>query len=71
MKEANAFIFGLKLAEWPDAKVFDQPQDSELNGLEINYKFEDKASFSALRLRAECVKFEVDLDPQYVNDSEI
>ena len=64
IKAANAELLGMQLAEWPDTKVFDQPMDAESNGLEIAYRFEDKASFSLLRLKAEQIKAEVELDPE-------
>ncbi|MDO9140531.1 MAG: hypothetical protein Q7U38_09420, partial [Methylobacter sp.] len=35
MKEANAELLALNLARWPNTKVFDQPIESDLNGLEI------------------------------------
>ena len=71
IKEANAELIALNLARWPTSKVFDQPSDSELNGLDIQYRFEDKNSFSLLRLKAEKIQFEVDLDPEWVEESEI
>lgn len=64
IKAANAELLGMQLAEWPDTKVFDQPLDAEMNGLEIAYRFEDKASFSVLRLKAEQIKAEVELDAE-------
>lgn len=71
MRDANAFVFNMNLAQWPESKVFDQPQDSELNSIELLYRFEDDESFSVLRVRAEKLTFEVDLDPQYVENPEI
>ena len=71
IKEANAAVFGLKLARWPDSKVFDQPQEADLNGLEIGYRFEDEQSFSLLRIKAEQLSFEVDLDPYFLDEANI
>jgi hypothetical protein len=62
MESANAGLFALNLVQWPDTKVFDQPLESDKNGLEILYRFEDDKSFSLLKLKAEQVKYEVDLD---------
>lgn len=64
MKAANAELFEMQLAKWPKTKVFDQPQDAELNGLEILYRFEDKDSFSLLRVKAEQIKAELELDAE-------
>ncbi len=71
MKEANAELFALNLAKWPNIKVFDQPIESDLNGLEIQYRFQDESSFSVLKIKAEQLKYEVDLDPNFVEESEI
>lgn len=71
LKDANAELFSWNLAQWPTTKVFDQPLESDHNGLEIQYRFEDKNSFSVLKLKAEQLKFEADLDPYYVDDPEI
>lgn len=71
LKEANAEMIGLNLARWPTDKVFDQPIDSESNGVEVFYRFQDEDSFSTLRLSVEESKYEVDLDPRYVDDSKI
>lgn len=71
LKEANAELFGLNLAKWPDTKVFDQSIDSEFNSLEIRYRFQDQESFSAVMLKAEQVIYQVDLDPSFVEESVI
>ena len=71
MKEANAEIFALNLARWPTAKVFDQPIEADLNGLELSYRFEDENSFSFLRVKAEQIKFEAELNPEFVDESRI
>lgn len=71
MKEANAALFALNLARWPTTKVFDQPETAERNGIEMLYRFEDENSFSLLQLKAEQLKFEVDLDPEWVDEPEI
>lgn len=68
IKEANAVLFGLQLTSWPQSKVFDQPVDGEMNGLDITYRFEDKNSFSVLRVKAEQVKTEVKLDPEMFDE---
>lgn len=71
MGEANAELLSWNLARWPTAKVFDQSLESDRNGLEIQYRFEDKNSFSVLKLKAEQLKYEVDFDPYYVDEPEI
>ena len=71
LKEANAELFALNLARWPTSKVFDQPVDTERNGLEILYRFEDQNSFSLLQLKAERLEFNVDLNPEWVDEPEI
>ncbi len=71
MKEANAELIALNIARWPSTKVFDQPLESELNGLEIFFRFEDKDSFSTLKLKCERTIYKVNLDPEYINDSDI
>lgn len=68
IKAANAELLGMQLAEWPDTKVFDQPLDGESNGLEIAYRFQDKASFSMLRLKVEQIKAEAELDPELFDE---
>lgn len=68
---ANAELLALNLVRWPETKVFDQPLESERNGLEIQYRFEDEDSFSVLRLKAEQLKYEVDLDPNIFDEPEI
>ena len=59
------------MVKGPKSKVFDQPLDSELNGIEILYRFEDENSFSVLRVRAESLKYEVDLDPRFTDVANI
>lgn len=71
MKDANAELFSLNLVRWPNTKVFDQPLESDLNGLEVQYRFEDNNSFSALRLKTEQLKYEVDLDPSWFDEPKI
>lgn len=70
-KEANAELFGLNLVRWPTDKVFDQPIESDKNGLEILYRFADENSFSTLSMYVEKKTYEVDLDPTYVDDPKI
>jgi len=71
LKEANAELLSWNLARWPTTKVFDQPLEGGHNGLEIQYRFEDENSFSVLKLKAEQLKFEVDLDPYFVDEPKI
>lgn len=69
--EANTELIGLNLAKWPTVKVFDQPMESDRNSVEILYRFEDENSFSVLRLKTEQIKYEVNLDPAFVEHPEI
>ncbi len=71
LKEANADLLALNLARWPNTKVFDQPLESERNGLEIAFRFEDQSSFSVLRLKTEQLKAEPELDPEFFDESTI
>lgn len=66
--KANAELLALNLVQWPDTKVFEQPLESERNGLEIQYRFEDDNSFSLLKLKAEQLKYEVNLDPNVFDE---
>lgn len=68
---ANAALLALNLVRWPETKVFDQPLESERNGLDVLYRFEDDNSFSVLKLKAEQFKYEVDLDPSVFDEPEI
>lgn len=71
LKEANAALLDFGMVRWPASKVFDQPVDGEKNGVEVNFRFEDKESFSLLRFRAEELQYKVDLDSTFVKDTEI
>lgn len=71
LQGANASLLKMNLVKWPSTKVFDQPLDSDLNGVDVQYRFEDSKSFAVLRLKAERVKYEVELDPEFVEDHEI
>lgn len=64
--DANRAIFARNLAKLPEGKVFDQPTDSPLNGVELRYRFEDDKSFAFVRLAVESFKYEVELDPAFV-----
>lgn len=47
---------------WPSKKVFDQPEDSEKNSVELGLKYEDDKSFSFLRFRTEQLNYEIKLE---------
>ncbi|MDR5830111.1 hypothetical protein P9250_19750 [Caballeronia sp. LP006] len=68
LKEANAAVFDLGLVKWPNERVFDQPMEADRNGSELLYRFEDKASFTLLRLKAEELKLETELDPEFFDE---
>lgn len=71
IKEANSELIGLSMVRWPEQKIFDQPLDSESNSLEVFYRFEDKESFSTVRINAQQAIFTAELDPDFIDDSEI
>lgn len=69
--EANAALFALNLVRRPTERVFDQPQDAELNTVDVQYRFEDSKSFAFLRIRSERIEYKVELDPDFVSETEI
>lgn len=71
LKKANDALFALNLVRWPTDKVFDQPMDSEQNGVEVNYRFEDDKSFSFLKLKADRRTYQVNLDPNLFDEPTI
>lgn len=68
-RSANNFVVQLGLVPWPAEKVFDQPTDGELNGVEIAYRFEDEASFAVLRVGAEHIKLERKPHPEFESET--
>jgi hypothetical protein len=46
IKDANSAVTALGLLKWPNERVFDQPADSDQNGAEILFRFENKTSFT-------------------------
>jgi len=71
MKDANAAILNMNLVRFPKERVFGQPMDSDLNGVDVNIRFQDDKSFTFLRCRAEHLNFQADLDPSFVTEPEI
>lgn len=71
MQNANAELFAMNLMKWPKTKVFDQPTESDRNGFDVQYRFEDDNSFSLLRVKAEQVKYFVELDEDLFGEKEI
>lgn len=71
MKDANAELFSFNLVRWPTTKVFDQPLEAELNGVEMIYRFEDQNSFSVLRLKAERLEYEAELNADFFEEPAI
>lgn len=59
------------MAKWPNQKIFDQPMEAELNGLELFYRFEDEASFSTLRIKAQQTKYNVNLEDTIIDEPNI
>lgn len=70
-REANLAIFAMNLVRWPSRMVFDQPTDGSKNGVEVTYRFEDEAAFSVLRVRAEGLAIEQEVDPDFFDEPSI
>jgi hypothetical protein len=68
LRDANEALIDLKIVNWPTERVFDQPMDGERNGVEVQLRFEDKTSFSVLRLKAEELRLEMDMDPDFFEE---
>ncbi|MDB5815127.1 MAG: hypothetical protein JWN23_2244 [Rhodocyclales bacterium] len=71
MREANAMLQNLKLGRWPQAKVFEQPMDSELNTIDMTFRFETVESFTTVRVKTDRLTFEADLDADFVDEPKI
>lgn len=71
VKEANAELISFGLVSWPTVKVFDQPIDADLNGPQVQLRFEDASSFSVLRMRAEQVRLEASLPSEFFDQPSI
>lgn len=69
--EANAFFLGREIVKWPTSKVFDQSLDAGQNGIDLQFRFEDEKSFSVLRVRAEKLKMDVNLDPYFFEEAKL
>ena len=65
IKAANEELFSLGLTKWPSQKVFDQPIDSDLNTVDLGYKFEDESSFAFLRVYSERITYNLEHDREY------
>ena len=63
--EANAAVLSSGTVNLPSEKVFGQSQNSEDNGIAVSFRFEDKESFAFLRLEAEKLPMEVNLDADF------
>src|SRR3989339_291777 len=68
LAEANKFVLDRGLIRWPDCRVFNQDEDSELNGLDVAMRLEDGAGFTVVRIKAERVMFRAELDRAFVQD---
>ena len=71
LKEANSELIALNLVRWPNTKVFNQATDSDLNSLDLLYRFQDEQSFSVLKIKVEQVRYQVDLDPYFIEQPKI
>lgn len=65
---ANNFLLQLNLVRWPKGPVFNQLQESDANGLDVAFRFQDENSFTVVRARAEKVTFRANLDKEYVEE---
>lgn len=66
--EANRSLLELNLIRMPNEKVFDQPIDSEKNGAEITYRFEDEKSFAFVRIRSEKRTMDIKGDSDFMTE---
>lgn len=71
IKKANEDLLSLNMARWPSDKIFEQPMDTELNSLELFYRFQDDSSFSTIKLKAQQTTYNVHLDKNYVDTADI
>jgi hypothetical protein len=71
LKDANDKLRSFGLVRWPDTKVFDQPMESDQNAYHLQLRFQDDKSFSFLTVETEQLKYEVELDPEFVDETEI
>ncbi len=69
--DANAYFLSRNLVKWPTTKVFDQAIDAAQNGIDLQFRFEDEKSFSVLRVRAEKLKMDVNLDPYFFEEHKL
>jgi len=65
LKAANVALRALNVVSWPTERVFDQSMDAGQNGLEVHFRFEDAVSFTSVRLKAEELRLEVELDADF------
>ncbi|MDN7177317.1 hypothetical protein M0D69_04670 [Caballeronia sp. SEWSISQ10-4 2] len=68
LRDANSALIDLKIVNWPTERVFDQSMDGERNGIEVQLRFEDKTSFSVLRLKAEEIRLEMEMDADFFDE---
>lgn len=68
LRDANAAINGLNVAKMPAQKVFDQPMDGYRNGLDFGFRFEDENTFTTLRVRAESLELNREVQPEFPED---
>lgn len=61
---ANA-VRALGLVNWPSQKVFGQDESGSKNNLDCSLRFEDDVAFSVVRTRAESVRMEYEIHPDF------
>lgn len=61
-------VRNLGLVNWPMQKVFGQDESGDKNNLDCSLRFEDASAFSVLRTRAESVRMEYEIHPDFAVD---
>lgn len=67
--QANAYIRGLDLVRWPSSDVFNLSPSAERSGPDVTFRFQDDKAFSVVRMKADRISAEVELDPEFFERS--
>jgi hypothetical protein len=65
--DANRALFAMKLAPYPETKVFNQPTEGPKNTIDISYRFEDENSYSLVRVHTESRALSIEV-PEDLSD---
>ena len=60
LKMMGEALASLKLVRLPSSKVFDQPVDSDMNTVDVNFRFETKELFTFVRVHTESVELKLE-----------